>query len=336
MKKIVVFLFLIFSFSFTIVAQELFIHNEPASDIPTGVLGVRAFDVGYKEHNVFRNLAGVKLMYGVIPRLSVIATVSTSNHHDTNFPTNLVSHTHVGNQTVYSTSSFQRGVKYPYKYNGLYLYAKYRFLSFDDQNSHFRMAAYADWSTVNVAHDEAEPNLMDDTKGYGGGLITTYLKNHFAVSLTSGVILPGRYNGFAPDSAGPLVPTTIQYGRAGICNLSFGYLVYPKHYKNYNQPNLNIYMELMGKSYQAAQVWQYGDKSVPIQTPLLQSGNFLEARPGVQLIVFNSNLRIDFSTAFPIINKSYTHYYPVYFFALQRYFYPSNLKLKKNKAAKVA
>ena len=47
------------------------------------------------------------------------------------------------------------------------------------------MAAYAEWSNTNVTHDEAEPTLLGDTRGYGGGLITTYLKNHFAATLAN-------------------------------------------------------------------------------------------------------------------------------------------------------
>ncbi len=37
-------------------AQELFLNAEPASTIPKGVLGVRAFDETYKEVNLYRNL----------------------------------------------------------------------------------------------------------------------------------------------------------------------------------------------------------------------------------------------------------------------------------------
>jgi len=256
-----------------------------------------------------------------LPRLTVMATASVSNHHSRDFPANLVSHTHNGNQTTYSTGEFKRGQVYPYQFTGFYLYAKYRFLSLDGEHRHFRMAAYGEWSTVKVAHDETEPNLLDDTKGFGGGLIATYLSHHLAVSLTSGVIIPGAYNGFSPDLAGgPMVPTEVKYGRAVTYNLSFGYLLFPRQYKDYNQGNINVYMEFLGKSYEAAKVYQYGVKPVPISTPLLQAGNYIDAAPGIQYI-FKSNLRIDLSAELPMIGKSYAHYYPVVFVGVQRYFY---------------
>lgn len=316
------FLILLFSFSvITAEAQELYPNTEPASSIPKGALGVRLFDKAYQDENVIRNLAALRFMYGLLPKLSIMGTVSISNHHGPDFPPNLVSHTHIGNQTVYSTGGFQRGVQYPTIFNGIYLYAKYRFLTLDNEGKHFRMAAYADWSNVNVAHDEAEPTLLDDTKGYGGGLIATVLNNHFAATLSSGVIIPGAYKGFSPDPyGGPMIPTEIQYGNAISYNLSLGYLLYPVHYENYKQININVYVEFMGKSYEEAKVTQYGTVSVPIQTPLLEAGYYVDAYPGIQAII-NSNLRIDLSTGFKFINKSYAHFYPVFMFGIQRYFF---------------
>jgi hypothetical protein len=162
---------------------------------------------------------------------------------------------------------------------------------------------------------------MEDTKGYGFGLITTYLYRRFAASLTSGCILPGSFIGTSPDIyGGPDVPTEVKYGKALKYNLSFGYLLLPKRYENYKQMNLNLYLEFLGKAYQQATVIQYGDKTLPIKTPLLQAGNYVDICPGIQLIA-NSNLRFDFSVELQCINTSYTHFYPVYLFGIQRYFY---------------
>ncbi|MEO6904285.1 MAG: hypothetical protein ABI315_14190 [Bacteroidia bacterium] len=303
-------------------AQELFIQNDPASNVPQGVLGLREYNESYKEINLYRNLFGLRLMYGLLPKLTITGTVTVSNHHGKNFPENLVSHVHNGNKTVYSTGNFQRGVVYPYQLGGVYLYAKYRFLTKDNQNQHLRMATYGEFSFIKVAHDEAEPNLVDDTKGFGVGLITTYLKKHFAISVTTGVIVPGSYNGFSPDAlGGGLIPTEVEYGKAIKYNLSFGYLLLPLRYENYKQTNLNLYVEFMGKAYQQAKVFQYGGiTSVPIQTPLLKANNYVEVHPGIQAI-FNSNLRIDFSIGVPLINKSYARFYPIYTLGIQRYFY---------------
>lgn len=302
-------------------SQELFPLNEPASNVPKGVLGIRLSDDTFKEVSRYRNELGLRLMYGVLPRLSVSAAIGISNHHGENFPANLVSHTHNGNQTNYTTGNFERGIKYPYRSNGIYAFAKYRFLSVDGTHSHFRVALYAEAAYLNQAHDEAEPNLIGDTKGYGGGLITTCLKNHFAISLTSGVTIPGSYTGLSPDvNGGPMISTTIHYGRSLNYNLSMGYLLLPQIYKNYDQLNLNVYLELLGKMYEAASVYQYGDLPIPINTPLLEAGNYVNIAPGIQCII-RSNLRIDLSMKYPLIRRSYSTFYPVVMLGVQRYFY---------------
>lgn len=320
-RKNVLFFFLFFIASPSFFAQELYPLNEPASNVPKGVLGLRAMGESFKEVNQFRNQFSLRAMYGILPRLSVTATLGISNHHDKNFPANLVSHSHNGNQTIYTTGDFQRGQIYPYRSNGVYLFMKYRFISMDGPHRHFRMAAYAEGAYVQQAHDEAEPNLIGDTKGLGAGLISTYLKNHFAISLTSGFIIPGAYEGLSPDvNGGPMIPTKISYGRALTYNLSMGYLLFPQVYKDYDQVNVNVYFELLGKFYEAAQVQQYGNISVPINTPLLDKGNYIDVAPGAQCI-FKSNLRMDFSVKLPMINKSYARFYPVFVLGVQRYFY---------------
>ena len=324
-----IFIVLASIFSASLTAQELFPHNEPASNVPKGVIGIRAVYKTYPEIDLMRSMYAFRIMYGLLPKLTVMGTVSVTNHHGKELPSNLVTHTHIGNQTIYSTNSFQRGVVYPYLFSGIYLYAKYRFLTFDRKRQHFRMAIYADWSNVGVAHDESEPNLMDDTKGYGGGLIVTYLKNHFAASFTGGFIIPKYYEGYSPDIGGVNIPTRIAYGRAAIYNLSLGYLVYPNRYVDYSQTNINLYVEFIGKSYEAAKVTQFGYVNVPIQTPLLDKGNYVEIHPSVQAI-FNSNLRIDLSVGIPMINRSYTRFYPIYYLGIQRYFFPKFKRFKKN------
>jgi hypothetical protein len=304
-------------------SQELFIQTEPASNVPKGVLGVRLFDESFKEQNRLRNMVALRLMYGVLSRLTVSATAAESNHHDVNFPANLAFHTHTGNQTTYSTGNFQRGLSYPYLFSGLDVYAKYRLISLDGEHRHLRIALYGEFSTANVAHDEAEPTLLGDTKGYGGGFIITALHNHLAVSLTGGFIIPGKFNGYAPDLAGgPPVPTELTYGRALVYDLSFGYLLFPTHYQNYDKPNFNVYLEFMGKAYEEAGIVQYGINPVPIHTPFLEAGNYVEAHPGIQAII-KSKLRLDLSVGLPLISQSYARFYPVYTIGIQRYFYPS-------------
>lgn len=324
--------FYILALAFHSHGQELFILNEPASSVPKGVIGIRAFSQNYKEYNTSRSLDALRIMYGATAKLSVMATASVSNHHDRKLPKDLINHTHVGNQTNYYTAAIKRGVHYPYLFNGIYLFAKYRFLTRDDQNKHFRLSAYADWSNVAVPHDEAEPNLMDDTGGYGLGLISTWLKNRLAISLTTGFIKPNAYHEIQPDfTGGPDLPTTIQYGNAIKYNLSLGYRLYPRKYEGYEQVNWNVYVEFIGKSYEAAAVIQNGT-TIQAKTSALKSGSYVEIYPGIQRII-NSNTRLEFCYGFELIGYTYVHFTPVWTVAIQRYFY--NTSKKKSQKPKV-
>ena len=308
-------------------AQELFPLSEPASNVPKGALGVRAFDEGYREADIFRNTMGLKLMYGLTSKLSVYVTGTVSDYHEQQLPFDFISHNHGGGQT----STPQQGVPYPYVFNSVDVYAKYRFLTSDGTNTHFRMAAYTEGSYVAVPSHETEPDLLIHTSGFAAGLITTYLKRHFAVSLTTGFILPAEYKGDAVDKYGGVYPTTIQYGNAANYNLSFGYLLFPRNYTSYEQVNWNIYLEFTGKAYGAATVTQLDGKPsavvpnplpIPISnaTPILEAGNYIDINPGIQCII-RSTYRIDLSAGFPMINKSYDHLYPIYLLGVQRYFF---------------
>jgi hypothetical protein len=302
------------------VGQELYPLNESASSVPKGAIGVRVFTQNYNEVSTTRSLHVLRIMYGLTPKLSVMVTGSLSNHHSKKLPPDLVTHSHTGNQTNYYTQNILRGVSYPYLFNGIHLFAKYRVLSFDKQNEHLRIALYGEWSDVGQAHDEAEPNLMDDTGGYGGGAIATWLKNRFAVSLTYGLIKPNSYSETQPDfTGGPDLPTKIYYGDAAKYNLSFGYRLSPKHYTDYNQANWNVYVELIGKKYGAAKVIQNGVE-ITTQAVALTNGSYLEIHPGIQRIV-KSNLRIEFSVGFSLASYSYVHFTPVWTLGVQRYFY---------------
>jgi len=132
---------------------------EPASNTPPkGVLGVRFFDETFNEINRLRNLLALKVMYGLTDKLTVMATPNFSNHHNVDLPPEFPVH-----------NTPQIGVSHPYLFNGVDFYAKYRFLNIDGKNTHFRAALYAEYSLLSTAHDEAEPTLIDDTKGFGAG-----------------------------------------------------------------------------------------------------------------------------------------------------------------------
>ncbi len=306
-------------------AQELFPMTESASNIPKGALGIRFFSESYNEVDRMRNLFALKIMYSPLARLTIEATPNISNHHNQQLPPEFPTH-----------NTPQIGVDHPYLFNGVDFYAKYRFLSIDRQNSHFRVALYGEYSILNVAHDEAEPTLLDDNSGVGGGLIATYLKGHFAISFTGGIILPFKYVGDVPDPIPSLpgVPATVTYGNAYNYSLSFGYLLFPQSYTSYKQTNWSVYMEFIGKDYDAMKMQvgniYYQAPQYSISTAgnkALQANKYLEFYPGVQSII-RSDLRLDFSVGLPMIGRSFVHFYPVYTFGLQRYFYFHKHKIK--------
>lgn len=260
----------------------------------------------------------LRFMYGVTSNLSVYLTAIASNHHGEKFPPEFPFH-----------NTPERGAQYPYKLNGAHLYAKYRFLSSDGENSHFRMAAYGEGTLVKTTHHETEPDLeYGDNTGVGAGLIGTYLKGKFAVSATVGGILPFKNSGDSPDPIQglPDIPISIEYGKALTYSLSFGYLVLPKKYTSYNQTNVNLYLELHGKAYGTSKVNLFvGDENeyylLPGRYPPALLGNyFVDISPGAQFII-RSNLRIDCSVSFNILGQTYARLYPVYNFGIQRYFY---------------
>lgn len=310
-----------------IFAQELFPNTEPASNLPKGVFGLRGAVNYYNEAGQPRTWTGYKFMYGISPNLMVWTMINASNHHGPLLPANFVSndgfigpHTHGG----------KKGIYYPYRFEGVHLYAKYRFLNLDGDHRHLRMAAYGEYSSSRVAHDEAEPNLMmGDNAGVGGGLIITGLYKKLALSTTVGGIVPFDFKGEQEMPAGVSSPAiTIHYGNTVNYSLSAGFLALPVHYKSYEQTNVNLYAELIGKAYPAAKISADG-KDIPISDALpLTAGNYIEARPAVQFIV-RSNLRVDLCYAVPLVSRSYVATYPMYMMNVQYYFFPR----KKNETS---
>lgn len=296
-------------------AQELFPMSEPASTIPKGVLAVKLLSETNNELRRIRNQFNLRLQYGLTPKFTIWAQPMVSNHHDQLLPNDMINHYHAGPNTIYYSTTINYGSNYAYTFSGLHLYGKYRFLNFDEDDAHFRIAAYGEYTALGTqAHDEAEPHLQGDTGGAGAGLIMTYLKNRFAVSFTGGYVIPEDYKEENTTSQFKL-----EYGNAWSYNLSFGYLVYPKKYESYQQSNYNVYLELKGKSYDAANFSRQGE-SVNIASPSLQSGAYLDAYIGLQRII-RSNDRIEVSLGFPLINKSYRHFYPVLNLAWQRFIF---------------
>ena len=211
MKKIYIFLFLL-CIQKIIIAQELFVLTEPASNMAAKSIGVRAMNSFMNEldgSGINYHLMP-EVMWGINKKWMVHAQGFISNRN-----TKLVT-------------------------EGGSLYAKYRFLSNDDVHSHFRMATYARLSTNNSDIHQEEIETMGHNSGYELGLIATQLLHKVAISASV------SYEKAMDNSSVNKFPT-LQANNAINYTLSVGKLMLPKEYTNYNQTNINLMLELLGQ-----------------------------------------------------------------------------------------
>ena len=222
--------------------QELYVFTEPASNMPTKSIGVRLTNEGMFNNPGFVSRTIPEVMFG--------------------FNKNLMVH----------AQAFLSDMDGRYSLEGGSLYAKYRFLSIDEAQSHFRAAAFGRISTSKRPTFTKDINLEGDNSGVQGGLIFTQLLHKLALSATLGYA--HSFNDNERQITGmPRPNNMLSY------SLSSGYLVLPFVYKNYNDPNFNIYFEMLGKT----------DPS--------SGESYLDLAPAIQVIL-NSTTRIDLGYRF--------------------------------------
>lgn len=237
-------------------AQELYVSTEPASNMPANSLGIRVTSRFFKmEHEGITGMrVEPELMWGISKRLMVHVVGLASNQMQSSI-----------------------------KPEGGSLYAKYRFLSNDDVHSHFRMAAYIKGAVINnpfypVVHDghsdrpykNAELDLEGGASGVAGGIVATQLIHKLAISGTLG------YNRFMNNTRHNL-PDEMSANALNY-SLSAGYLLLPRKYRSYEQTNLNLYVEFLGKA----------------NTDAVSRNQYVDIAPAIQFI-FNSATRLDFA-----------------------------------------
>ena len=211
MKQFLV--FVLTALSINVSAQELFVVTEPASNMPTGSIGVRLaqslmkekYKPGYNYHIM------PEIMWGANKNLMLHAAAFISNRNK-----NLVT-------------------------EGGSIYAKYRFLSKDDLHQHFRMAAFGRLSLNNSDIHQEEINTMGHNSGFETGIVATQLINKVAISASS------SFEKATNNSKTYKFPAS-QSNSAINYTLSFGRLMYPNKYKSYKQTNINLMMEFMGQT----------------------------------------------------------------------------------------
>lgn len=196
--------------SFQISAQELFVMTEPASNMPTGSIGIRNTSMlTFRKEggNNFHNMPEV--MWGV----------------DRNW--------------MIHASAFMNNTEGNFRPQGGSLYAKYRFFSSDDVHSHFRLAAYGRLSANNAPVYQEEIETMGMNSGYETGIIATKLINKTAISTSISYerALNNNSNEF-PE---------IQSNSAINYSLSIGQLLHPKKYTSFKQTNINAMVEFLGQ-----------------------------------------------------------------------------------------
>lgn len=242
MKRIIVLVLISFSAFTKGFAQELYVFTEPASNMPTKSIGVRITNEGMFNNPDFVSRTIPEVMFG--------------------FNKNLMMH----------AQAFLSDMDGKYRLEGGSLYAKYRFLSLDEAQSHFRAAAFGRISTSKRPTYTHDINLEGDNSGIQGGLIFTQLLHKLALSSTLGYA--HAFENLDRQQAGMPQPRNMfSY------SLSSGYLVLPVVYKDYKQPNFNVYLELLGK------------------TDPGSGQSYLDIAPALQMII-NSTTRIDLGYRF--------------------------------------
>lgn len=227
--------------------QELYVSTEPASNMATHSVGIRLENQGYFTP-AYKDRTSLEIMYGASKDLMVHTTLYASDYY-------------------FSQQHFEGGS----------VYAKYRFLSVDSVQSHFRGALFAKVSAIDNPLLNQEISLEGDNSGFQTGVIFTKLIHKLAISASA------SYLHALDNRGGYVIPGGNAHDAAG-CTLSAGYLLLPKKYENYNQVNLNVYAELLGKT-----------------NPGYRQ-SYLDAAPAIQLI-FNSFIRVDFSYRTPLYDQ---------------------------------
>lgn len=244
-KKILLFALMLIGANQFALAQELYVFSEPASNMSAKSIAVRLTNEGMKNPD-FSTRTIPEVMVGLNKNI------------------------------MFHAQGFLSDMDGKYRLEGGSLYAKYRFLSLDNAQSHFRAAAFGRISTSKRRVNIEDINLEGDNSGWQGGFVFTQLMHKLAISATV-----GYSNAFLKDeaiivdhaSAVNLPNEMLNY------SLSSGYLLLPFVYKNYGQPNFNLYFEVLGGTNPAS------------------GHNYVDFAPAVQVIL-NSKTRIDLGYRF--------------------------------------
>jgi len=238
MKLLLIILAVILSASVN--AQELYSATEPASNMAARSIGIRL------DNSIMNEINSSRINYHLIPEIMVGVSKKLMIH---------------GN--VFFSNRSEK-----FRSEGGSLYAKYRFLSNDAVQRHFRMAAFSRISFNNSDIHQEEINMYGHNSGFEAGIVATQLIRKVALSSCISVLKAtdnGNNNKFLYGS---------RESKAVNYTFSIGKLMLPKEYKDYGQTNINLMCEFLSQ----------------VNTG---SGNYyIDVAPSVQMI-FNSQSRVD-------------------------------------------
>ncbi|MBC7827287.1 MAG: hypothetical protein H7122_06055 [Chitinophagaceae bacterium] len=270
-------------FTNTSSGQELYVYTEPASNMPANSISAKINGMFSNDNHSKRTLQryAPEVMIGLSKKWMVHGIVTFSNMHQDKF--------------IFESSK---------------LYAKWRFFSVDDVHKHFRMAAFGAISYSRNHLNFNEINLSGDQSGAQFGIIATQLWNKLAISASASIneiIHKYRWDKF---HSGLHVFESFNY------SLSTGYLLLPFEYRDYQQTNLNLYLELLS--------------STNIGWP--QERYYMDLAPAIQLI-FNSTDKLNLGYRFQIAGDIYRMANKSLMISYEHIFLNVLRKKKKNRTA---
>ena len=258
-------------------AQELYVFSEPASNMPAHSLSTKlSTSFGQSENGERMQRITPELMFGFNKKFMLHTGLTFSN----------------------MTAASMR-------FESVYLYGKYRFLSVDDVHRHFRMAAFAEATHSRNRYAFDEVSIAGDRSGVQAGIIATQLINKFAVSGTV-----SHTQAMDRSRFDKVLYTPERNYQSLNYSLSAGLLLLPKEYTSYDQLNLNIYAELLG------------------QRTLDRKTYFVDLAPAVQLI-FNSNTKLNLGHRFQLSGNQWRPMEKSYYVSVEHTFFNALRKKKR-------
>ena len=219
-------------------SQELFLLTYPASNVPKNAIVVRGM------HSLFERINDNSISYHFMPEVMF----------------------GINKNFMIVTNGFISNENNKLNFEGASVLGQYRFYSNDEAKRHFRMAIWSRIAVNNAEIHQEEIELNGHNSGVRLGLTGTQLLHKTALSST--VSYQKAHSNFSNEFPQNYSTEALDY------TFSIGQLMLPKQYKDFNQTNVNLMVEILG------------------QTHLENGESFLDIAPVLQFII-KSKARLD-------------------------------------------